>query len=91
MGSRGRRPGPNSSRAGAEAASEVSSGQVLKRCGGRDQVARRPERVVEASVGGPRARGLQRACALFRSAASLHWGGRRGLRYFRFLPPLMRL
>ena len=57
----------------------------------RDHVARRPERVVEASVGGPRARGLQRACALFRSAASLHWGGRRGLRYFRFLPPLMRL
>ena len=33
MGNRGRRPAPTSSRAGAEAASAESSGQVLKRCG----------------------------------------------------------
>jgi len=90
MGSRGRRPGPDlesGRRRGRERGEQRPGVETLR----RDHVARRPERVVEASVGGPRARGLQRARALFRSAASLHWGGRRGLRYFRFLPPLMRL
>ena len=48
MGSRGRRPGPISSRAGAEAASEESSGQVLKRCG---RTCGSPTRARRRSVG----------------------------------------
>ncbi len=50
MGSLGRRPGPTSSRAGAEAASRGEEWPGIEALR-RNQVTRRPKRVVEASVG----------------------------------------